>query len=80
MILDPDFHKIKSVKVIGDDLTVITDTGSYTVDINKISPRLKAANAAQRNNCRYSSVGYGIHWPDIDEDLSVKSIIRFSRQ
>lgn len=31
-------------------------------------PRLLDATAAQRNNWKIAGGGYGIHWPDIDED------------
>jgi hypothetical protein len=33
-------------------------------------PRLLDASSQQRQNWRVSAAGYGIHWPDIDEDLS----------
>ncbi len=42
------------------------------------SPRLLAATPAQRQNWRLISGGVGIHWPDIDEDLSVKGLLRAS--
>ena len=34
-------------------------------------PRLLSAKKKQRNHFEISPSGYGIHWPDIDEDLSV---------
>lgn len=37
-------------------------------------PRLKNATAKQRQNFELIGLGTGIHWPDIDEDLSVKGI------
>ena len=37
-------------------------------------PRLLGASAAQRNHVELSPMG--IHWPDIDEDISVASILR----
>ncbi|MGH9793450.1 MAG: DUF2442 domain-containing protein [Candidatus Acidiferrales bacterium] len=39
-------------------------------------PRLLKATAAQRNNWRLIGPGYGIHWPDIDEDLSTEGMLR----
>lgn len=39
-------------------------------------PRLLEATEAQRNNWRISGGGYGIHWPDIDEDLSTEGLLR----
>jgi hypothetical protein len=39
-------------------------------------PRLLNATAAQRINWRVAGAGYGIHWPDIDEDLSTEGLFR----
>lgn len=39
-------------------------------------PRLKKARPAQRENCRLIGGGVGIHWPDLDEDISVKALLR----
>ena len=39
-------------------------------------PRLLHATAEQRANWRISGGGYGIHWPDIDEDLSTEGQLR----
>jgi hypothetical protein len=42
------------------------------------SPRLLAATPAQRQNWSLIGGGVGIHWPDIDEDISVKGLLRLS--
>ncbi len=38
-------------------------------------PKLAGATAAQRNNFRFIGNGVGIHWPDLDEDLSVLGML-----
>ena len=38
-------------------------------------PRLKAATARQRKNWRLIGGGVGIHWPDVDEDISVEGLM-----
>ena len=38
-------------------------------------PRLQDAGEAQRQN-RQISGGYGLHWPEIDEDLSTAGLLR----
>lgn len=38
-------------------------------------PRLKHGTPAERNNWRLIGGGEGIHWPDLDEDLSVDGFI-----
>ncbi len=39
-------------------------------------PRLDDAAPAQRANWQIAGAGYGIHWPDIDEDLSTEGLLR----
>ena len=36
--------------------------------------RLSEATPAQRNNFEIIGDGYGVHWPDVDEDLSVEGM------
>lgn len=39
-------------------------------------PRLLAATRSQRSNWQIAGGGFGIHWPDIDEDLSTQGLLR----
>jgi hypothetical protein len=39
-------------------------------------PRLLHATPEHRNNWEVSGGGYGIHWPEIDEDLSTEGLLR----
>lgn len=41
-------------------------------------PRLHTATHEQRNQLRILPFGDGIHWPELDEDLSVKGVLRFA--
>ena len=38
-------------------------------------PRLLSATPAQRQNWRLIGGGVGIHWDDVDEDISVRSLL-----
>ena len=38
-------------------------------------PRLRAASADQLRNYRLIGDGVGIHWPDLDEDISVEGLL-----
>jgi hypothetical protein len=42
------------------------------------SPRLRNATPEQRKNWRFIGAGQGIHWPEIDEDISIASLLRFT--
>jgi Protein of unknown function (DUF2442) len=39
-------------------------------------PRLQHATVQERNNWRLIGDGEGIHWPDLDEDISVEGLLR----
>ena len=39
-------------------------------------PRLLDATPEQRADWEVAGAGYGIHWPQIDEDLSVEGLLR----
>jgi hypothetical protein len=39
-------------------------------------PRLLRATPEQRADWQRSAGGYGIHWPQIDEDLSTEGLLR----
>jgi len=38
-------------------------------------PRLRAATGEQKRNWRLIGKGIGIHWEDVDEDISVESLL-----
>ena len=38
-------------------------------------PRLRDATPAQRANWRLIGGGVGVHWPDVDEDISAESLL-----
>jgi hypothetical protein len=67
------------VDVTDDELTV------HLVDGRRVSaplvwyPRLLHDTADQRNDWELIREGEGIHWPQIDEDLSVAGILRGTR-
>ena len=39
-------------------------------------PRLLHATPEQRNKWEICAGGYGVHWPDIDEDSSTEGLLR----
>ncbi len=38
-------------------------------------PALRDADQKQRNNWRLIGEGIGIHWPDLDEDISIEGLL-----
>jgi len=38
-------------------------------------PRLAHGTAAERSHFQISGAGYGIHWPELDEDIGVEGLL-----
>ena len=55
------------------------DGQEYCVDLPSVSTRLANAKDAARRAYSISGSGYGIHWPDIDEDLTIAGLISSAR-
>jgi hypothetical protein len=64
------------VAVKDDRLVVILADGRELAAPLTWFPRLLDATEEQRRNWRLVGRGHGIHWPDIDEDISVASLLR----
>lgn len=69
-------ERIKGVHIAADALSVdLYDGRTITVPLAWY-PRLLRATPEQRANWRICGGGYGIHWPEIDEDLSTEGLLR----
>ena len=69
----------KSVDISDDDLTVqLADGRAITVPLVWF-PRLLTASAEARGKWELLGDGEGIHWPDVDEDLSVDGLLLGNR-
>jgi hypothetical protein len=68
-------HDVESVSFCGNNMLLKVDGKDYEVDVSLQSQRLASATPTQRQNFVVSPSGYGIHWPDLDEDLSVDGLI-----
>ena len=65
----------ENVLITEDTLNVdLSDGRTISVPLNWF-PRLLHATQKQRNNWRLIGRGQGIHWDDIDEDISVEGLI-----
>ena len=58
-----------------DALVVDLDDGRTIVVPLGWFPRLWHANPAERAHWRLIGSGEGVHWPDLDEDISVQSLL-----
>lgn len=58
-----------------DYLIIKTQQQSYSWNLKDISTKLYHATESERSIFIISPSGYGIHWPLIDEDLSIKGLM-----
>ena len=66
---------IKTVEASDDAITAtLTDGRTISVPL-AWSWRLSDATPEQRSNFRIIGGGQGVHWPDIDEDISVHGML-----
>jgi hypothetical protein len=65
----------QQVDVTNDALSVdLVDGRTVSVPLAWY-PRLLHATPAERKNWRLIGKGQGIHWPDLDEDISIENIV-----
>jgi len=67
--------RTQNVIVTSDSLTVDLDDGRTISVPLAWYPRLLHATSDERNNWRLIGKGEGIHWPDLDEDISVDNLL-----
>ncbi len=74
-ILAIEIPRAENVKVTEDTLTVDLSDGRTIAVPLEWFPRLLSATPEERNNWRLIGRGHGIHWEDIDEDISVEGLL-----
>lgn len=74
-ISNPDELSILKLTVTEDMLTATISDGRIISIPVAWFERLRNGTLEQLKNFEISPSGYGIHWPDIDEDISVKAFL-----
>ena len=67
--------RIEHVRVTEDEIIAQLVDGRVISVPLAWSWRLAEATAAQRANFRLIGTGQGVHWPDVDEDISVEGML-----
>ena len=71
-------HDLQGIIIVGTVMRLTVDRRKHRIDLASVSERLAKATPAQRRNFEVSPAGYGIHWPEVDEDLSIDGLIRLA--
>jgi len=69
-------ERIKDVRISEDAISVDLADGRTISAPLAWYPRLLHATPQQRENWKICGAGYGIHWPDVDEDLSAQGLLQ----
>ncbi len=69
-------ERVLDVHVTEDTISVDLYDGRTITAPLAWFPRLLHATPEQRSNWSVAGAGYGIHWPDIDEDLSTQGLLQ----
>jgi len=69
------YHEVTEVVFTDSTLSLDVDGKRQEFILEEISESLSKASLGERNNFEVSPSGYGIHWPLIDEDLSIDGLI-----
>ena len=67
--------RVRDVSVSESELTVALMDGRTIAAPLAWFPRLRDATPAQRRNWEPIGRGHGLHWPDVDEDISVCALM-----
>lgn len=69
-------ERVRDVKFTEDTLAVDLSDGRTIIVPLTWYPRLLGATTEQREHWKVSGAGFGIYWPDLDEDLSTEGLLR----
>ena len=79
VVVKLDLPKIRDVRVTEDTLSVDLEDGRTISVPLAWYPRLAHAMPKERRRFEIVGAGYGIHWPDLDEDISVEGLLAGKR-
>ncbi|MFA7403484.1 MAG: DUF2442 domain-containing protein [Pelobacteraceae bacterium] len=69
------YHDVQRVAFTDGEMVLTVDGVTHHLDLKTVSPRLLQAAQTERERYEISPSGYGIHWPLIDEDLSIDGLL-----
>ena len=69
------YHEVSNIRIGDNSLLLIIDGTEYEFAFAGISKRLSNAPRLEREKFELSPSGYGIHWPLLDEDISIDGLL-----
>ncbi len=69
------YHQVTGLHFDGNTMILTIDGHEKRFQVSEISPVLQKASQHERDTFEISPSGYGIHWPLLDEDLSIDGLL-----
>ena len=69
------YHRVSGLHFEGDFMIVTINGQEKKFKVSEISLVLQNASEQEKNTFEISPSGYGIHWPLLDEDLSIDGLL-----
>lgn len=79
LTIETEATRAQEVKITEDSLSIDLDDGRTISVPLAWYPRLLHGTSEERNNWRLIGKGEGIHWPALDEDISVENLLNAKR-
>ena len=68
-------HQVQNVRIEKGILSLVVNGTNIQRELKDVSPLLAAAKEEEQKIFEISPSGYGIHWPLIDEDISIDGLL-----
>ena len=73
------YHDVQNVRFKKHYLLLTVDGRDCRIDLRQQSKKLTSADERTKKKFEVSPSGYGIHWPELDEDLSIDGMIKAAK-
>ena len=70
------FYDVQNIAFRDAMLLLTVDNWTYSINLQKVIPKLYKAEDSVKKSYDIAPNGYGIHWTVLDEDYSVRWLIR----
>ena|SRR5215208_3120712 len=75
VVVTLNLPRIMKVSVTEDTLSLDLEDGRTISAPIGWYPRLAQGSPAERTNVQIAGAGFGLHWPDLDEDIGIEGIL-----
>jgi hypothetical protein len=69
-------HIVIDITFNNQNMVIKTELNVVNIDLNHLSKKLLNATDIERALYKISPSGYGVHWPLIDEDISLHALLK----